>query len=137
MPDKKLGFTKCTKLLEAAGFEPMPGRTLRESATALCMAASVHKAATDNGLTPEVVLDMTTSRYPMLSKTVEGGFKHVISVDNGALYAELWSKGDNWYAVTGAAISLVDGIKKGMDATDAVPLFLKAVFPGKHCCGGR
>jgi hypothetical protein len=100
------------------------------------MAASMHKSAVENGLTAEVLLELRTSRFPMLTKTVEGGFKHMISVDSGAVYAELWSKGDNWYAVTDAAINLVKGIRKGMDARDAVPLFLKAVFPRKRCCGG-
>ena len=132
-----MNINKCTELLEAAGTEPLPGRTPDESSAALCMAASVHQSALKNGLTPEVLLELRTSRFSKLSKTVEGGFKHMISVDNGALYAELWSKGDSWYAVTDAAISLVAGIHKGMDARDAVPQFLKAVFPRqKKCCGG-
>jgi hypothetical protein len=132
-----MNVNKCVELLKAASLDEAPGRTLNETATSLCLAAQVHKAAA-GGLTPEALLDMQTSRWPSLNKAIDGGFQHLISVDNGAVYAELWSKGDSWYAVTDAGINLAAGIRKGMDARDATPLFLKAVFgaPKKGCCGG-
>jgi hypothetical protein len=131
-----MGLNKCLELLKAAAVDAAPGRTTEETATSLCLAAEVHKAAA-GGLTSEVLLDMRSTRWSSLTKAIEGGFQHLISVDNGAVYAELWAKGDNWYAVTGAGINLIKGIRKGMNAVDATPLFLKAVFgrQGKGCCG--
>lgn len=132
-----LSINKCSELLLAAAVEPIPGRTADESARTLCLAAVFHKAASEE-LTPEVFAGMRKSRWPGLAKAVAGGFQHAVSVDNGAVYAELWSKGENWYAVSGAGVHQIDGVKKGMDARDAVPLFLKAVFADgttrKRCC---
>jgi hypothetical protein len=69
-----------------------------------------------------------TPRWGNIGKAVRGGIQHVVSADSGAYYAELWSSGvgkdANWYAVTGAGIHEVEGIKKGMPLSDALRIFL-------------
>lgn len=121
-----MSLNKCVELLKAAGFEPIPGRTFDESARSVCMAAEFCKDYA-GALTPELAAEIRTSRWPLLTKAVSGGFQHVVSVDNAAGYAEAWAKGDSWYAVTEKGVFEVPGIKKGMDARDAIPLFLKAI----------
>ena len=131
-------LSKCTAALVGVGITGKAGRTAGETASAVCLAAQVHvdydKAV---GVTPELVGKIFSTRWAGLVKSVEGGISHFVSVDNGGYYAELWSKGENWYAVTGAkedkqqgGIWEIPGVVQGMGARDVVPLFLMAVAPG-------
>lgn len=131
-------LNKCVGALRDIGITGKASRTADETATAVCLSAQVHKDYDPAvGVTPALVGTLFSTRWAGLSKSVEGGIKHFISVDNGGYYAELWSQGENWYAVTGAkedkqegGIWEIPGIVQGMDARDAVPLFLKAMRGG-------
>lgn len=131
-------LSKCTEALKSIGITGKAGRTADETASAVCLAAQAHvsydKAV---GVTPELVGKIFSTRWAGLTKSVEGGISHFVSVDNGGYYAELWSQGENWYAVTGAkedkqrgGIWEVPGVIRGMSAQDTVPLFLKALHDG-------
>jgi len=109
MIDECMGVLKAEPGLMPAGFP------LREAAQAVARAiqydaAAARLAKTDLKRAVEVV---RASRWPKLTKAVSGGFNHVVSVDNPAGYAELWTKPDgNWYAVTGAMFGDDDKIAK-------------------------
>lgn len=141
-------LNKCTEALRAVGVLGKAGHTAEETAAALCLAAQRHVDYEPVvGMTPALVGKMFASRWANLTKAVEGGITHFLSVDNGAYYAELWSQGENYYAVTGAdqdardrtvqkgGIWQVPGVVRGMNAQDAVPLFLKALEEGRF--GGQ
>jgi hypothetical protein len=66
-----------------------------------------------------------TTRFPTLYKGAVGGLEHVISVDNGGAYFELWREGENWYATTGAAIKELPGLMKGAKLDEALDQFFK------------
>lgn len=93
----------------------------------------------------DYLTEITTSAWPTISKAVSGGLEHVISVDNGANYAELFHRGGSWYAVTGALrksgelewndISAMQGVSKNMSITEVVPIFLKST--GVCGCSGN
>ncbi len=131
-------LNRCVEALQDIGIIGKAGRTAEETATAVCLAAQVHSDYDPAvGVTPALVGRIFSTRWAGLSKSVDGGISHFISTDSGAYYAELWSQGENWYAVTGAkedkqrsGIWEVPGIMRGMDARDAVPLFLKAMKDG-------
>lgn len=78
-----------------------------------------------------------TPRWSRIGKAVRGGIQHVVSADNGAYYAELWSSGvgkdANWYAVTGAGIHEVEGITKGMPLSEALSRFLASTVSKGGC----
>lgn len=64
------------------------------------------------------------TQYPQLYKGAVGGIEHVISVDNGAFYMEMWRDGkDNYYATTGAAIKPLPGLAKGARLDEALDRF--------------
>ncbi len=64
------------------------------------------------------------TQYPHLYKGAVGGIEHVISVDNGAYYMEMWRDGsDNYYATTGAAIKPLPGLAKGARLDEALDRF--------------
>ncbi|KKL73469.1 hypothetical protein LCGC14_2074640, partial [marine sediment metagenome] len=66
------------------------------------------------------------TQYPHLYKGAVGGIEHVISVDNGAYYMELWRSGENdgnYYATTGAAIKPLPGLAKGARLDEALDRF--------------
>lgn len=141
----------CTQTLETRGVE-IKGLSKSESASVICSAARYCAGYPSHGqLSGSLVKSMLTSRFgDALSKSVVGGLQHVVSVDNGASYAELWHKGGNWYAVTGGqptggptvdkgGIYEIAGVVKGMPAPEATTRFLEAVFGpsaiGKGGCG--
>lgn len=141
-------LSKCADALQSVGITGKAGRTTEETATAICLTAQDHVSYDKAlGVTPALIGKIFSTRWAGLSKSVEGGIAHFISADNGAYYAELWSSGENWYGVTGAkedkqqgGIWEIPGITRGMDARDAVPLFLKAMkeeaFKGTRSRGG-
>lgn len=64
------------------------------------------------------------TQYPHLYKGAVGGIEHVISVDNGAYYMEMWrDSGDQYYATTGAAIKPLPGLAKGARLDEALDRF--------------
>lgn len=78
----------------------VPGFSQQETISALAKAIEYTAGAPQD--LAAAIKKARYTRWPDLSKAVEGGMQHVISVDNAAGYAELWHKGGNWYAVTGA-----------------------------------
>lgn len=135
--NSNMSINKCVDALRSVGITGKAGRTDQETATAVCLAASYdvdYNPAT--GVTPTLVGKMLTSKMSDLSKAVQGGINHFLSVDNGAYHAELWSQGDNWYAATMASKSqrdgiwLIPGVIKGMPVQDVVPVFVKALSKG-------
>lgn len=141
----------CAQHLEKRGVE-ITGFSKSDSSYVACMAAQYckgYQAGESPAMVEALVKGILSSRFgDELSKSVLGGIQHVISVDNAASYAELWHKGGNWYAVTGAdmdkatgavskgGIYEVAGISKGMPIREAVPRFLEAVFgPSKFSKG--
>ncbi len=131
-------LNKCTEALRGIGITSKAGRTADETASAVCLAAQVHKDYDPAvGVTPTLVGKIFSTQWAGLSLSVDGGITHFISTDNGGYYAELWCQGENWYAATGAkedkqqgGIWEIPGVIKGMDARDAVPLFLKSLEDG-------
>lgn len=129
----------CLAFLKSRSDLSIPGYTLVESARAICRSIDY---LDQNHAIDKAVEIVRTSHWPGLNKAVEGGMQHVISVDNAASYAELWSKGGNWYAVTGAtmpgdtslkkakgnAIYEVPGLTKGMGLEEASARFLNKLF---------
>lgn len=118
----------------------IPGFTNKETSEAFGLMADYLYKADDisaNDLKALVTKTLTTN-YSGLEKSVLGGIQHVIAVDNGSYNAELWYKGGNWYAVTGAALQkatgvesgvhMIPGITKGMSITKAVPVFMETLF---------
>ena len=67
------------------------------------------------------------SVWPRLSKAAEGGIQHLVSVDNGAYYAELWGRDGSYYAVTGAGVYQMPGLAKGAKLEEALDVFLEKV----------
>ena len=64
------------------------------------------------------------TQYPHLYKGAVGGIEHVISVDNGAYYMEMWRDGsETYYATTGAAIKPLPGLAKGARLDEALDRF--------------
>lgn len=144
-------IVKGDQSLVAPGFSP------QETATAIAKAVEYSVAGQDLA---DSVRKARTTRWPNLSKAVEGGMQHIISVDNAAGYAELWHKGGSWYAVTGAELSgqairksedgghggiyQIPKVTKGMDIGYAASRFASAVFGpiplkkgGCNCGGGK
>lgn len=127
----------CLAALKKSNLEVvMKGFTSKEAGEAFCTACRYDKSF-DGNITKELIGKMLTAQWPTVSKSVLGGIDHVISVDNGANYAELWYKGGNWYTLTGAdlkkskdwdSFGMVTGITKGMGINEAMPRFLEAVF---------
>jgi len=122
----------------------IPGFTEKESSIVFDQIRQINgNLAKSVGMTEQQWAgEIRTSAWPTISKAVSGGLQHVISVDNGANYAELWHRAGNWYAVTGAIeksgdvgdwqfIDAIGGVNKGMSITEVVPLFLKAT----NLCG--
>lgn len=127
----------CLASLKKSNLEvQIPGFTAKEAGEAFCNACRYDKSF-DGNISKELIGKMLSPMWPSVAKSVLGGIQHVISVDNGASYAELWYKGGNWYTLTGAdlkksqdwdSFSMVRGITKGMSMNDAVPRFLEALF---------
>ena len=138
----------CLSLLKADPGLSIPGFSIGESARTICRAMDY---SSTSGSLQDRVSSSRRSMWPTLGKAVEGGLQHVISVDNAAGYAELWAKGGNWYAVTGAALPTdekvtkssngvplmktgspsiyeVPTLYKGMDLEEASARFLKSIF---------
>ena len=90
---------ECLEVLKAEPRLQVPGFTLRETAQAICRALDFMPAGSK---IDQAVMAARTTVWPDVAKAGPGGLQHVVSVDNGANYAELWYKGGNWYAVTGA-----------------------------------
>lgn len=125
-----------------------------DSSYAACRAAAYCAGYSPENAEAVVHQVVMKSRFgDRLEKAVQGGLRHVLSVDNAANYAELWYKGGSWYAVTGATkdengetvkkggIYEIAGISKGMPLREASSRFLEAVFGpmgvAKGCgCGG-
>ena len=66
------------------------------------------------------------TQFSHLYKGAVGGLEHVVSVDNGAYYMELWRSGENegnYYATTGAAIKPLPGLAKGARLDEALDRF--------------
>lgn len=64
------------------------------------------------------------TQFPHLYKGAVGGMEHVISVDNGGNYLELWRQGDEgYYATTGAFIKPLPGLAKGARLDEALDRF--------------
>ena len=64
------------------------------------------------------------TQYPHLYKGAVGGIEHVISIDNGAFYMEMWRDGsETYYATTGAAIKPLPGLAKGARLDEALDRF--------------
>jgi hypothetical protein len=141
--------------MKSASHSGVPGFSIGESARAICRAMDyvVGRQPLDKSVDA-----VRTSYWPNLSKQVEGGLQHVISVDNAAGYAELWSRGGNWYAVTGAtmpgdaslkksakwAVYEIPRLRKGLGIEEATAIFLSRLFgdeplkkSGGCNCGGR
>ncbi len=65
-----------------------------------------------------------TTRFSHLYKGAVGGLEHVVSVDNGGSYMELWRTGESeYYATTGAAIKPLPGLAKGARLDEALDRF--------------
>ena len=139
-------LNKCIDALRSIGVTSKAGRTEEETVAAVCLAAKSHADYDESvGITPTIIGKMFSTRWAGLNKSIEGGITHFLSVDNAAAYAELWSRGENWYAVTGATkdkedkgqggVWQIPGVIKGMVAQDVVPLFLTALQKGTF--GGR
>lgn len=134
----------------------VPGFSTQETVGAIAKALEYSGGAAQ-GLATAVKLARTT-RWPDLSKAVDGGMQHVISVDNAAGYAELWHKGGSWYAVTGAGMAgpavnksddggrsgiyQIPKVTKGMEIGYAASRFASSLFgpiplkKGGCDCGG-
>lgn len=129
----------CADVLKASPELLIEGYTPSETTKSICRArdyVSKGRSAADE------VVGIRTSYWPQLAKAVEGGLKHIVSVDNGANYAELWAQGGNWYTVTGAefpedgtlrksktaGVYALRGLKKGMSLEEATATFLKGMF---------
>lgn len=113
------------------------GFTAKEAGEAFCTACRYDKSFDGQNISKELIGKMLSSTWPSVSKSVLGGIQHIVSVDNGANYAELWYKGGSWYTLTGAdlkkshdwdSFGMVTGITKGMGINEAMPRFLEAVF---------
>lgn len=64
------------------------------------------------------------TQFSHLYKGAVGGLEHVVSVDNGGSYMEMWRDGgDQYYATTGAAIKPLPGIAKGARLDEALDRF--------------
>lgn len=65
------------------------------------------------------------TKFPWLYKGAVGGLEHVISVDNGGAYIELWREGQNgnYYATTGAKLAALPGLSKGAKLDEALDRF--------------
>ena len=64
------------------------------------------------------------TQYAHLYKGAVGGIEHVISVDNGSYYMEMWRDGsETYYATTGAAIKPLPGLAKGARLDEALDRF--------------
>lgn len=79
------------------------------------------------------------TQFPHLYKGAVGGLEHVISVDNGGSYMEMWRDGgDQYYATTGAAIKPLPGLAKGARLDEALDRFfvlMTKVHKGKDIRG--
>ncbi len=120
-------------------------------ARAMCAAAKFLNRSAEDARTFDA---LRKSRWPHAAEHVEGGLEHVVSVDNGASYAELWARGDgNWYVLTepvpttavrkdavervlGASIWEIPGVYKGMDLDRVMPRFLARSFGSIQIAGG-
>lgn len=121
----------------------IPGFSQQETASAVLRAIEYTAGQAGSSLA-EAVRKARSTRWPDLTKAVEGGMQHVISVDNAAGYAELWHSGGSWYAVTGAELSgealrksedggrggiyQIPKVTKGMDIGRASIRFASALF---------
>lgn len=98
---------------------------------------NVIRLALERGDAAAAVSKAFSSRWPTIHKAVNGGLNFVIAADNGASYAELWTRGTgaeaNWYAVTGAGIHEVTDIKKGMPFGEAFDRFLASTIKKADC----
>lgn len=133
-------MNECQKSLQKSNITvEIPGFTAKEASDAFCLVCSYDKSYDPKaGVSKELVGKALGSRWPGLTKSVLGGIQHVISVDNAAAYAELWYKGGNWYAVTGADLKKslglsggfyqIAGITKGMKLEKALPIFIETFF---------
>jgi hypothetical protein len=139
-------MSRCTDIVESGGYQII-GFSKSETASAICAVARYCKAFDGKNISHEIIKGILTDRLGhdgrgnSLSKAVVGGLQHVISVDNAAGYAELWYRGGSWYAVTDAALSKafdpktevsaiweLPRITKGMKLSEAVPIFLEAIY---------
>lgn len=68
-----------------------------------------------------------STKFPnMAIKGAVGGIEHVISVDNGAYYMELWRDGSgSYYVTTGAKVVQMPGLAKGARLDDALDRFFR------------
>jgi len=113
-----------------------PGFPEQDYASALCFAIMADDSYNPEvGITANMLAKVQTSRWPYVGKAVFGGMKHLVSVDNGGNYAELWHSGENWYAVTGRenkvwgeGIHQVEGIRRGATAHRATITFIRRAF---------
>lgn len=131
----------CVESIERSGLE-LSGFNKSDSAYVLCRAATYCAGYTPERADSIIHRTVLQSRFgDRLEKAVQGGFRHVVSVDNAGSYAELWHKGGSWYAVTGAGdkvskadgsdkggIFEISGVTKGMPLREAGTRFLEAVF---------
>ena len=135
----------CMEGLISLGVSAQGGMTLADTTASLCLASRQHDGFNPKvGVTPTMLQKMLGTRWSDLSKSVEGGINHFVSVENGGYYAELWSQGENWYAVTGAGIDkseggiwLVPGVTKGTVPVEATRLFLKAVGDRQYATASK
>lgn len=141
----------CEQVLKAAPHFQIPGLPLGELAKAVRRVTTyISRGRIDLG----VLAQMRTSIWneSQISKTVSGGLDHVISVDNGASYAELWHQGGNWYGMGGLDADgktvlkktadhsdpfMITGILKGMGVEEATARFTQALMgPANLATGG-
>lgn len=130
-------ISQCQEALKKSNISvEIPGFTKAETAEAFCTVCRYDKSF-DGNITKSLIQRTLTTAFPSVSKSVLGGIQHVVSVDNGAYYAELWYKGGSWYAVTGAELKKstskveyyeIQGITKGMSLPDATIRFAEAIF---------
>lgn len=72
----------------------------------------------------QILKASAATQFPHLYKGAVGGLEHVISVDNGGSYMEMWRDGgDQYYATTGAAIKPLPGLAKGARLDEALDRF--------------
>src|SRR6476659_5216173 len=120
--------SECSEALRKSNLSvEITGFTKAESEAAFCTVCRYDKSF-NGDITKGLIGTILSTAYPSVSKSVLGGISHVVSVDNGAYYAELWYKGGSWYAVTGAELKKattkveyyeIPGITKGMSLPDA------------------
>ena len=131
------GVSECLAALKKSNLSvTIPGFTAKEAGEAFCTVCRYDKSF-DGNITKDLIQKTLTTRWPSISKSVLGGIQHIVAVDNGANYAELWAKGGNWYAVTGAELAkgdtklqyfAISGVTKGMPLQEVAPRFVEAVF---------